>query len=427
MTRGPRALGSILLVAAALGCDPGTSAVTVRTDPGSLVDDLERVEVSLVASCDAQDTSGEAPRGAIATVEAVRGDGATMAFGDVDRGPAGLYARAWDARCQVVAAGCADVVVGDGDLEVTLRTVAGPGCAAGERCVATRCELGGMDAGPPIDAGPADGGPPGDAGTAPDAGDGDGGPPQLACRPTSPSPREDPLVLYTFQSPDSASLVEDRAPAAPDVPLTGVAPIRVEGGAVILEGGHLIADQPASEALQEALLTAQALTVEVWFSVADLVLEEAVGPERLVTLSENAGARAFTIGVETGQTVMRLRSSTTDGNGTACLAPDAGVRPPLITPPYQAVGTVNHAVMTFDAAGGPRAYLDGAATTWDYCPGAPTLDWTAGVNRLVLGEEVLGGRTFEGTVLRVAIYARAMDGAEVDCWFRRGADAPLYE
>ena len=167
--RAPRILrvsSAFLLLA---GCDAGGYRVVVDFEPPSLADDVTRIEVSLVASCDAQPFEGGEPVGELRSIAITR-DGASGTIGSVAEGSYGLYARGRSATCAVVAGGCTQyqlVAGGEGDLSVTMTPVAGPGCDTGETCAAGACTPAGVDAGP-RDAG-------GDGGAGRDGGRTDGG------------------------------------------------------------------------------------------------------------------------------------------------------------------------------------------------------------------------------------------------------------
>ncbi|MGE3636676.1 MAG: hypothetical protein AB7P00_42635, partial [Sandaracinaceae bacterium] len=313
-------LGIALTLAVCLAaCDGGPVRVSVRPVPDSLAQQLQRVEVSVIDSCDAQ-TLGEPPVSAEVTVEATRAMPA-MELGGATRGPHGLYARGWDEGCEVIAAGCDDVEIGNGDLEVIVAPVSGPGCAASETCVAQRCvaraDAGAPDAG--LDAGTADAGPPADGGL--DAGT-DAGPPVLACRPTAVVGNPEPFVVYEMDPPDDETTVHDVSMAAPRMNLTGF-PVpggsgllpTLAGSEAVFGDGYYAAGVTESDALTMLLTSAQALSVEVWFTVRDLVIEEPAGPERVVSLSRDAAERGFTIGVNQDLLVFRLTTSLTNLNG----------------------------------------------------------------------------------------------------------------
>ncbi len=122
---------------------------------------------------------GQAPANPIRTIY-LRSGAPGTGLGAVPRGTYGFYARAFDASCGVVAAGCKDwtlVAGGSGELPVIATGMAGPiGCDAREMCVDGACMAldAGMTDGGGHDAGAMDGGVPDagamDGGGRPDAG-----------------------------------------------------------------------------------------------------------------------------------------------------------------------------------------------------------------------------------------------------------------
>jgi hypothetical protein len=130
---------SFAFVAMALGaCDVPTPSVVVRFEAPASPANAVRVEVSLLASCEGQ-VPGEAAVSPITMVEVT--PTRSQPLGTFDRGSYGLYGRAFDDSCTVVAAGCDVVSLGDDDpLEVHLTSLAGETCSAGERCASEgRC------------------------------------------------------------------------------------------------------------------------------------------------------------------------------------------------------------------------------------------------------------------------------------------------
>ncbi len=314
-------------------------------------------------------------------------------------------------------------------------------CAEGELCINGACVLRGSDAGNDTgtDAGSDTGTDTGadvleDAPTDTPTDVLDAGP-VLAC-PGPGGERDDPIVLYTFQAPDDAASVSDRAPAAPDVPLTdntGAFELFNAGaGSVTMSGGRLSATQPDSDALVQELLAAGSFTVEVWAQTRDLIQEEESGPERIVTLSENSGARAFTVGHDEGDLVTRLRTSTTRTAAISCdEMVDGDARPPLAE--QRSVGAFDalspkHIVMVFDQdLGEPQIYVNGTLSDDPWRCRRGVLNWESElVHKLALGDENDAIRTWEGDIHRVAIYARPMSAAEVGCWFTLGHTAELF-
>lgn len=140
--RVPRLVAAAFAIAlvtmALVACDVPTPSVVVRFEEPVSAADAVRVEVSLLAACDGQ-VLGDDAASPITTVEVT--PTRSQPLGTFDRGDYGLYGRAFDESCAVVAAGCDRVSLGDGDpLEVHLSSLAGETCPVGERCAAEgRC------------------------------------------------------------------------------------------------------------------------------------------------------------------------------------------------------------------------------------------------------------------------------------------------
>jgi len=144
---------AVLFVACA---GDGRYAVVLRAPAGATV---ERAEVDVVPAClGVAVDSGEPPASSLRHVE-VLGRERAEAIGSLAAGRYGLYARAWDARCRLFAAGCHDFEVtgdGRGTIAVTLEPVDARGCDANETCRRARCvPTDELDAS--TDAGPLDG------------------------------------------------------------------------------------------------------------------------------------------------------------------------------------------------------------------------------------------------------------------------------
>src|SRR5688500_5009517 len=95
---------ALCAIAALSSCTSSHYTVTVRFDPASLAERATRVEVAIVSSCEAQ-SLGDVPSEALRRVEIVRMM-EPEEIGALPAGSYGLYARAIDESCRVIAAGC---------------------------------------------------------------------------------------------------------------------------------------------------------------------------------------------------------------------------------------------------------------------------------------------------------------------------------
>ncbi len=277
------------------------------------------------------------------------------------------------------------------------------------------------------DTGPADAGS--DAGS--DAGDdagADAGP--ASCL----GMRRPPILLYRFDDPDP-SVVSDSAPLAPNIDLAATG-FTISGGAAQVVTGSAASTLEEGETLAARLVDTGAFTVEAWVLPRDLVVEEPIGPERMVTLSAHQGRRAFTFGLRDEQLVGRLSTSTTEDNGTNCILseplPDGGFLGPnveLLGPRFRTSGDAVQVVVAFRNGRVPELYMDGVQVMIDYECEPGDLNWELLNLRFVLGDEAQldGMRQYEGRYDRVALYDRYMNSSEVACWFAEGPDHPVVE
>jgi hypothetical protein len=160
-------LAAVVLAACGSGDD---YRVIVRFADESLAARADRIELALLGSC-GDVALGEPPPEQARRLEVVATE-PPAAFGEVEPGMRGLYARAFDAdACALIAAGCSPIELergGGGELVVVLEGIAETRCPGGTACVAGSCMPVGVepDAGPTPDAGPRpDAGPGVDSGT----------------------------------------------------------------------------------------------------------------------------------------------------------------------------------------------------------------------------------------------------------------------
>jgi hypothetical protein len=152
-----------------------------------------------------------------------------------------------------------------------------------------------------------------------------------------------------------------------------------------------------------AVKASRELTVEAWLTPAKA---RQSGPARIVTLSQDTGQRNFTLGQDGGRFDFRLRTTKTDQNGL----------PSLASPDGKAAPRKTHVVFTFDRAGEARCYVDGKQTA-NRRVGGDFSNWNDKF-RLALGDELTGGRRWEGELHFVAIYSKALSPEQIARNFR---------
>jgi hypothetical protein len=213
-------------------------------------------------------------------------------------------------------------------------------------------------------------------------------------------------TLYTFEAlvngviPDRAG-VGDRIDLRIDKPQG----VRFQAGRMRLDPPVVIASDGPAIRLTQALRQAQQFTLEVWITPADA---EQTGPARIVSLALDRSKRSLSLVQEKGRYELRLRTSTTNDNGT----------PATPTPDGTAIHRQTHLVATRTPDGVVRLTLDGKEVATNTVAGDMNR-WPDDC-RLIVGNEVSGDRPWRGEIGLVALYARALTGDEIARNFAAG-------
>ncbi|MEM9864063.1 MAG: LamG domain-containing protein [Myxococcota bacterium] len=137
MTRVFPVLPCVAYCVLSLGGCSNEYALQVSASDDSLLNAAVRIQLAVVDDCADQAPASE-PVGIVRTIEFAQ-DEQAPSVGNVPPGSYGLYARAFDAECEVVAAGCTPVLLesgGGGTLSVQLTR------AEGRRCEPSLCREG---------------------------------------------------------------------------------------------------------------------------------------------------------------------------------------------------------------------------------------------------------------------------------------------
>jgi len=212
--------------------------------------------------------------------------------------------------------------------------------------------------------------------------------------------------LYTFEAIVNG-VIPDRAGVGEGIDLRIDKPqgVRFQGGRMGLDLPVVIASDGPATRLTQALRQAQQFSLEVWITPAE---GEQTGPARIVSLSLDTSKRSLALVQEKGRYELRLRTSTTNDNGT----------PATPTPDGTAVHRPTHIVATRTPDGVVRLFLDGKEVATNTVAGDMNR-WPDGC-RLVVGNEVSGDRPWRGEIALVAIYARALSADEIARNFAAG-------
>lgn len=184
-----------------------------------------------------------------------------------------------------------------------------------------------------------------------------------------------------------------------------VAPAQeMEDGGRVLRKGAALEARGAASVLRRPLMKTGCMSLEIVLKTDSL---DQVGPARIISFSREAMSRNFTLGQEGDGLIFRLRTTETDYNGQYL-----SLRVPSVLHDVR----WQHFIVTFDGTQS-RLYVDGKPHPQVLKLGGNFSNW--GRNHvLVVGDEVPGGRPWNGTIRRFAIYDRALDADEVERRFR---------
>jgi hypothetical protein len=184
--------------------------------------------------------------------------------------------------------------------------------------------------------------------------------------------------------------------------------VKREPGRLIVRSSTRISTPQAAKKIVDACKSSNQSTVEAWIKPAH---DRQSGPARIVSLSRDASQRNLTLGQDGNRYDVRLRTTSTNGNGIpSTAAHDKSVKTAL-----------THVVYTRDAAGNAKLYTNGRQTASKRVGGK--LSGWSDKFRLSLANEVTGDRPWLGELHLVAVYSRALTAREVQQNYQAGAGA----
>lgn len=214
------------------------------------------------------------------------------------------------------------------------------------------------------------------------------------------------ISSYDFETGDGDVAYDQSASPTLNLTISDEDDAQWHDGALELEGAKLSHDAPG--ALYDAFFDGGVeFSVELWVEAANTSQD---GPARLFSLSDGTSVRNFTIGADEDILKVRLRHAPDTDNGT-----------PAIVEADGAVTTqMEHYVVTV-GFGYLRLYRNGVIEAMEPVVGDLS-NWDHSYP-LVVGDEIGGGREWEGIFHHLAVYDRALIPSEIEDHYAFGPDA----
>jgi hypothetical protein len=212
------------------------------------------------------------------------------------------------------------------------------------------------------------------------------------------------VALYNFQE-GTGSTVNDVSGVSPALNLTVQHPANVSwlsGGGLRVNSSTIIRTGGAATRMYNALNTSAELSFEAWILPAN---QTQVGPARVMTMSSSTTNRNFMVSQQGNNYVTRLRTTSTDNNGSPELTQG------------RAVASLQHFVYTWKN-GTERVYLNGQLKYTGARSGALS-NWNSSYG-FALANEFTMDRTWLGDFYLVAVYCQELDQNQVTQNFNFG-------
>jgi len=217
----------------------------------------------------------------------------------------------------------------------------------------------------------------------------------------------DPLVVYNFNEGTGDVIYDESGNENPlNLSISDVDNVswHADGYLSIVENTMIQSDAAASK-IASAAQASNRLTVEMWVRSANKTQN---GPARIISLSADHYSRNFMVGQSKAKYVSRLRTTTTNDNGS-----------PNITVSGLSDSEFQHVVAVFDAdLETVTTYINGDIVHVAEREG----DFSNWENSyfLNIADEAVGGREWLGDIDRIAIYDQALQIEEVAANYAAG-------
>jgi hypothetical protein len=236
---------------------------------------------------------------------------------------------------------------------------------------------------------------------------------------------ENAIAYYTFKEGEGSTVVRDISNVPPAMDLAIEAPedgvMWMTNWGINITDGRAAATPATSRKLYDHIADptngTQQFTIEAWIIPANT---DQTGPARIVTYSNGAQLRNFTLGQNNYNFVYRNRnlSAEVDDNGEPALeTPDAE---------EDLQAALQHVVITYDQYRGRRIYVDGQFTDDVDAPAMVGRLWNWDPNyQFIIGDETSNNRQWMGRIQLLAVYKYALTDAQIVQNFTAGVGKKL--
>ena len=212
--------------------------------------------------------------------------------------------------------------------------------------------------------------------------------------------------LYNFGEGSGTAVADSSGASAPALTVGSADAVTWNGGSMTINSPTIVRSEGGASALVDAIKESNEFTIEAWVTPADA---SQAGPARVVSMSAGVSARNVTLaqgepdGLGGDRWSSRQRSTGTSTNGLPALSAPAG----SVTE-----GSLHQLVLTRTAAGDVTLYVNGTAVATGTA-GGDLSNWDNTFS-LMLANETSMDRPWLGTYHLVAVYAKALTGAEIE-------------
>ena len=225
----------------------------------------------------------------------------------------------------------------------------------------------------------------------------------------------EPVALYDLSGSDGTVFL-DSSPLDPALDLTPSGTVTATNHGATISGDSILRTKVPATKISRTVAATNALTIEAWIRFANLTQ---TGPSRIVSLSQGALTRNFTLGQDFGAYIVRLKTSDNDANGK-----------PEWSLPGTATLNLTHVVFSYDGNARPEItnfYINGELIKGrtDIFSGRFAGHWNLDFEFMLANEvnnpnNVIVDRRWNGDINRVAVYNRALLAEEVREKFNLG-------